>query len=302
MNEMQSGLVSVILPFANAARFLREAIDSVLAQSHQSWELLLVDDGATDGSTVIAQSYAAEFPEKVRYLSHPDRGNHGVTRSRNLGASHARGQYIAILDADDVWLPEMLENRVADLERHPDAGLAYGPSEYWFSWDEAGSQEPDSVPPVAPADRLYLPPYLLLHTHPIGIFGAPCPSSFVMRREAFAAIGGFVEEFCPATRQLYEDTAFLSKAYLKIPVYVGGRCLERYRCDSKSIWHRSRGTSIEESERSFYFRWLRRDLKSERITDPEIWKAVRRAGWMYWMPLPAAFTRLLRRAANRLRR
>jgi len=299
---MQAGLVSVVLPFANASRFLREAIDSVLAQCYRHWELLLVDDGACDGSAEIAKAYASRFPEKVRYLKHADGHNHGVTRSRNLAAENAQGEYLAILDADDVWLPEMLENRAADLEGHPEAGLTFGPSEYWYSWSGLNVPESDYLPPIAPGPRLYQPPFLLLNTHPIGGGGAPCPSSFVMRREAFAKIGGFVEEFCPATRQLYEDTAFLSKAYLKVPVYVGERSFERYRCDSQSIWHRTRGTSLEELERKFYFRWLRGYLRSEGIADPAIWKAVRRAGWMYWGPLPASLTRLLRRAGNRLGR
>lgn len=298
--EAQKGLVSIILPFANAGDFLVEAIESALAQTYSNWELLLIDDGSTDGSEAIAQKYADASPGKVRCLTHPDRRNLGVTRSRNRGAQEAHGEYLAFLDADDVWLPEMLETRVAALSAHLDAGLVYGPSEYWYGWNREDGAQSDSVPPVAPGDRLYMPPYLLLNTHPLGRYGAPCPSSFVMRREAFQQIGGFVEDFHPATKQLYEDSAFLSKVYLELPVFVGEQSLERYRCRRTSIWNRTVGTRSEEPERRFYFRWLRDYLHSKSITDPEIWKAVRREGWMYGLPLPARVTYLLRRASNRL--
>ncbi|HEY2466588.1 MAG TPA: glycosyltransferase [Terracidiphilus sp.] len=299
---MDKSLVSVILPFANAGPFLGEAIESVLAQTYRNWELLLVDDGGSDGSSEVAKEYAAGTPAKIHYLTHPDRGNHGVTRSRNRGIEEATGEFIAILDADDAWLPRMLETRVRALIEHPEASLAYGPSEYWASWNDAASESVDSIPAIAPGDCVYTPPFLFLHSHPFGELGAPCPSSFVMRREAARQIGGFVEEFCPATKQLYEDTAFLSKMYLAFPVVVGTQSLERYRIHPSSIWHRTKGTSAEEDERRFYFHWLRNYLRTKAVTDPRIWKAVRRKGWMYSVPLPSRVTHLLRRIINRLNR
>ena len=65
--------VSIVTPFLDAARFIEEAIESVVAQTYASWELLLVDDGSSDGSTEIAMRYAAACPSKIRYLSHPMR-------------------------------------------------------------------------------------------------------------------------------------------------------------------------------------------------------------------------------------
>src|SRR5262249_6096994 len=99
-------LVSVVTPFWNARSFIAEAIESVLAQEFQSWELLLVDDGATDGSTDIARDYAGRFPEKIRYLEHEGHANRGSSCARNLGIRDAKGAYIAFLDADDVWTPD----------------------------------------------------------------------------------------------------------------------------------------------------------------------------------------------------
>jgi len=295
------GLVSVTIPFYNREKFLAEAIESVLAQTYSHWELFLVDDGATDGSPEIARGYAARFPQRIHYLQHADRANWGATRSRNLGAAAAHGEYLAFLDSDDIWLPNKLEHQVALMEANPEAGMCCSPSEYWYSWDDhAQAQACDGVESVAPPDRLYFPPSLFAKTYPFGKDGAPCPSSFLIRRRAFDFIGGFVESFNTTTNYLYEDIAFLNKAYLRIAVYVSGLCTDRYRCRSDSPWFQAVGTTRDEHGRRFYFRWLREYLCTQGIAEPSVLRAVRRAGWMYRFPLPAGITKLLRRAGNRL--
>src|SRR5216684_3354263 len=102
---MNRPLTSVIMIFLNAEKFIQEAIESVFAQGYDSWELLLVDDGSTDSSTVLALRYAEQYPVKVRYIEHEGHQNRGMSASRNLGIRHAQGEYLAFLDADDVWLP-----------------------------------------------------------------------------------------------------------------------------------------------------------------------------------------------------
>jgi glycosyltransferase involved in cell wall biosynthesis len=79
-----SPLVSIILPFLNAEKFIQETIESVLAQTYKTWELLLVDDSSTDASTNIAHRIAQQYPQKVRYLEHPGHQNRGLSTSRNL--------------------------------------------------------------------------------------------------------------------------------------------------------------------------------------------------------------------------
>lgn len=111
-----------------------------------------------------------------------------------------------------------------------------------------------------------------------------------------------MEAFNPDTYQLYEDTAFLSKLYLKVPVYVTGTCTDRYRCHPESIWFRTQATTREEEERRFYFFWLISYLRDAKITDPVVSNAVFRQGWMYRLPLPARITGLLRRVGRRLSR
>jgi glycosyltransferase involved in cell wall biosynthesis len=83
--------VSVITPFFNAERFLEETIESVFAQTYPHWELLLIDDGATDGSTALARCYAEKFPGQVCYLEHEGHQNLGKSTSRNVGIWRATG-------------------------------------------------------------------------------------------------------------------------------------------------------------------------------------------------------------------
>src|SRR5215208_3477198 len=123
MTGNEAPRVSVITIFFNAEEFFAEAIESVLAQSYSDWELLLVDDGSTDRSTEIAQSYASLYPQRVRYLELAGHQNRGMSASRNLGISSARGALIAFLDADDIWLPYKLDEQVAILSSQPEAAM-----------------------------------------------------------------------------------------------------------------------------------------------------------------------------------
>lgn len=108
--------LSVIIPTYNRVDYLREAIESVLAQTFTDFELIVVDDGSTDGTRELAASYKG----RVRYISQQ---NCGPSAARNNGIKNAVGRYIAFLDSDDIWLPEMLAKQVAMLSKDPAAGL-----------------------------------------------------------------------------------------------------------------------------------------------------------------------------------
>ncbi|HVZ85092.1 MAG TPA: glycosyltransferase [Terracidiphilus sp.] len=299
--EPVRGLVSVTIPFLNAERFLAETVESVRAQSYAHWELLLVDDGSTDGSTALAKAYAEREPLRVRYLEHEGHRNLGVNAARNLGARHARGEYLAFLDSDDLWLPRKLEESVAALEKHPEAGLLFGSTEYWYEWDPVGNRgRNDVTPPLAPGERVYAPPALAALSYPLGEYGAACPCSFLLRCWAFERVGGFDEAFAPATFQLYEDVAFLTKLYLHVPVYVSSACLDRNRCSPHSMTRQAENMRKEEAARRYYFQWLRDYLRQQAVHDPAIWRAVRRESWFYALPLPAA--KQVRRVRNKARR
>lgn len=119
--------VSIITALYNHEAFVGEAIESVLAQSYQDFELILWDDGSRDGSLEIARRYARKDPKRIKCYTHEDRGNHGQENTRNEALKAASGRYICLLDSDDLWLPHKLEQQVALMESRPEVGLVYAP-------------------------------------------------------------------------------------------------------------------------------------------------------------------------------
>src|SRR5262245_4518179 len=107
---MQPPLASVIIPAYNAERFLRQAVESALAQSYPNVEVLVIDDGSTDGTRQLADELA-KADGRLRVITQQ---NAGVGAARNRGIAEARGKYIAPLDADDFWYPEKLARQVGE--------------------------------------------------------------------------------------------------------------------------------------------------------------------------------------------
>lgn len=114
--------VQVILPCYNAERYLARTLEAAMAQTFRDFEILLVDDGSTDGSRAIAERFAVEHPGKLRYL-HQENQGHVVARNRALETADA--ELIAMLDADDVWRPEHLARSVELLDARPEIGLTH---------------------------------------------------------------------------------------------------------------------------------------------------------------------------------
>lgn len=110
--------VSVIIPAYNCAAYLPAALNSVLSQSYQPKEVIVVDDGSTDQTADIARSHSG-----VICISQP---NGGLSNARNTGISAAKGEYIALLDADDIWTPEILAEQMKMIASHPDVGFLFG--------------------------------------------------------------------------------------------------------------------------------------------------------------------------------
>lgn len=118
--------VSIVVPCFQAARFLRPALESVVAQTFGAWELCAVDDGSSDGTAAILLEYERRLPGRFQLLRHPAGANRGVSASRNLALRQARGRYIAFLDADDCWRPDKLAGQVPVLANDPGIALVYG--------------------------------------------------------------------------------------------------------------------------------------------------------------------------------
>jgi glycosyltransferase involved in cell wall biosynthesis len=112
-------LVSVVIPVFNGERFLREAVESVLAQQYSSLEIIVVDDGSTDGTANVARS----LPETVRYLYQT---NQGPAAARNRGIEQAQGSLIAFADADDLWPADKLELQLPYLIKEPAVDIVLG--------------------------------------------------------------------------------------------------------------------------------------------------------------------------------
>ena len=267
--------VSVVVIFLDEERFLGEAVESVLGQTFDDWELLLVDDGSTDASTETARRYAEHSAGRVRYLDHPGHENRGMSATRNLGVAHARGRYVAFLDADDVWEPNKLAEQVAIFDAHPEVGMVCGTSLYWRSWTGAPGDEDVAVAVGGPQDRATPPPGLSLALYPLGEGAAPCPSSLVVRRGVLERVGGFEEHFRGAN-QLYEDQGFLAKVYLDAPVYVASACWDRYRQHPDSCVAEVTRAGRYHDVRRYFLEWFE-DYLADHPAPPAVREALRRA-------------------------
>jgi GT2 family glycosyltransferase len=120
-----SGLVSVIVPTFDRRNTLREAVESILAQSHRDVEVIVVDDGSTDGTRELMTSGLTDPRVRYRYQA-----NAGVSSARNTGLDLATGDYIAFLDSDDAWKPWHLSLLLAGFERLPEAGMIWTDTEF----------------------------------------------------------------------------------------------------------------------------------------------------------------------------
>lgn len=161
--------VSVIVPCHNAAPYLGEALDSLLAQRPSPWEVIVVDDGSTDGGAAIA---AAHGPP-VRCFRQE---NQGIAATRNQGLRLAGGDLIAFLDADDLWPADSLGLRLGKLAENP-------------RWDGVyGGVEAFASPELSEEERLSLPV-------PAGIQAGRLAGALLLKREVFERVGGFDTEF-----------------------------------------------------------------------------------------------------------
>ena len=183
--------ISVLLPVYNGSRFLAVAIDSILAQSFQDFELLILNDGSSDDSAVIAQGYT---DPRIRYFEHE---NIGLAATLNKGASYAQGEFLFRQDQDDVSCKDRFSRQVSYLDAHPNVALL-------GTWSRVFVDGNPNVP-----DRYHRHP-----TDPATIAlrslfnSAFVHSSVAIRRSAFEAIGGYS---CDSMRQPPEDFELWSR-------------------------------------------------------------------------------------------
>ena len=286
MNAPAQPLVSVIMIFYNSESFIQEAIDSVFEQTYLNWELILVDDGSEDGSSAIAQQAADMRPGQVCRVEHAGHINQGMSASRNLGLSVARGKYVAFLDADDIYLPQKLEKQVAILEAHPQAGMVFGPSLHWYSW--TGRREHTRLDflrkmNIQP-DSLLQPPRLV-RAFLFNRVWTPGTCSVLVRRDVIDQVGGFEDSF----KGMMEDQIFFYKVGMHATTFAESGTWDRYRQHSGST---SVSAMIEGEYDIFrpnpsyeaFYRWLYTYFKAKHIHSPLLWLGLYRKFWKYRFP------------------
>jgi glycosyltransferase involved in cell wall biosynthesis len=170
--------VSVIIPAYNAIAYLKEAVDSVLKQTFTDFEVLIVDDGSSDGTV----EWASQIPDpRVRLISQENQGSSGA---RNTGITAAQGEYIALLDADDIWQPTKLQKQVRYLEENPSIGLV---DTWTVLINQQGQSTGKIVVSYAEGDDVWKQ---LVQFKPV----CPCDSTPLIRRRCFETVGLFNTE------------------------------------------------------------------------------------------------------------
>lgn len=168
-------VISVVIPVYNGAKTIKETIESVLQQTYQSFEIIVINDGSQDETLAVINSIQ---DQRVKVFSYP---NAGLSASRNRGFAQARGEYIAFLDADDLWTKDKLEAQLEALQQNPQAAVAY-------SWTDHIDEDGKFLRPASynscsgnVYERLLIGNFLV------------CGSNTLIRAQALTKIGGFDE-------------------------------------------------------------------------------------------------------------
>jgi glycosyltransferase involved in cell wall biosynthesis len=217
--------VSVIIPCYNTGRFLRDAIESVLSQSYREFEVIVVDDGSTDGSAAIAESFAG-----IRVIR---QANAGVSAARNRATEGAAGEFVVYLDADDRLLPRALEVGVECLRAHGDCGFVYGFSRGILA-DGVLIEDPAPAPVH---DAGYAA--LLAGNAPLP------PASVMFRRSAVLEAGGF-----PVGVKLAEDYDLYLRVAARFPVFCHNQVVAEYRQHDANACHVSPFKTMRGAQRA----------------------------------------------------
>lgn len=284
--------VSVIVPTYNVEKYISSAVLSVLNQTYENFELLIIDDGSPDRSVEICQQFT---DPRIKIISQKNRGLAGA---RNTGIRHAQGEYLAFLDGDDFWEPEMLAKNVAHLESSPDVGVSFNRSAFV---DQKGNPLGTyTMPQLENIDLV-----CLLRGSPIGN-----GSAVVIRREVFEAIRfqdnlyGTVEDFYFDDRfRQSEDIECWLRIILQTPWKIAGipDVLTCYRVNTtglsanfikqlsswEKVFEKTRSYApekvapLENMARAYQLRYLARSAVRMRVGD-SAFQLINRALSTYW--------------------
>jgi len=220
MPQPHSPLVSIVLPTYNGSRYLSEAIESCLAQTHQDWELIVVDDCSRDSTPEIITRYVAQDP-RIRTIRHPS--NQKLPRALNTGHAAARGTYLTWISDDNRYLPLALEEMTRFLEEHPTVGVVYADcvmindrGEYLQDW------------PAQPASRI--------------AYMNSLRACFLYRRSVYEMVGGY-----DANQFLAEDWDFWLRAARHFELVPLHKTLYQYRWHDQSLTKAANRSQVRDS-------------------------------------------------------
>lgn len=211
--QSMCGMVSVIIPTYNGGKFICHAIDSVLNQTYNNYEIIVIDDGSTDNTKKVIR----EYNSKIKYIYHD---NKGLSFSRNVGLTEAEGEYIVMLDADDILDRNYLETQLMNLNREHGCEIVVCRNKIFFKLDRTGA------PKVKKIWRLFKNDYDI-HIYYRNI--AP-PHAFMFRINLVREIGGFDESL-----RACEDYDFWFRAISRKKVNYNPLSKVYYRKHSKSM-------------------------------------------------------------------
>lgn len=210
-------MVSILLCTYNRENLIRESIDSILGQTYTDFELLLVDDGSTDGTKELLNSYKDE-----RIRLYPFEENRYYCRAANWGMQQMRGEYLAIANSDDVWCPKKLERQMEYLEKHPECGVCFTYSDVI---DENGQPADEDFPDIAEMLKRRFDTQEEWMRYFFRDGNCLAHPSAVIPRQIIERVGGFHLLFCQGA-----DLDMWIRILRIAPIYVVPEILTRYRC------------------------------------------------------------------------
>jgi len=210
-------IVDIIVPAFNAAKYLPFALQSVLSQTFEDWRVLLVDDGSTDNTEQVVASFRDRFGSRIQYIRQENRG---LPAARNTAIRASSGEFLALLDADDVWFPNRLEESLKILRARPQAGLSYG--------GITGIDSEGRIGDTFVGNQRYaegnIAPYIYMRKVEL-----PCPT-MTFRRKCIEQVGLFDE-----TMRATEDRDLWLRIALRYEVAFVPKVIAYYRVSANSM-------------------------------------------------------------------
>lgn len=257
---MNLAAVSICVPAYKAERYLAETLESVRKQTFTDWELIVTEDGSRDGTEAIVRAFAATVTQPVRYLRHDP--NRGLPATRNAGFAAARAEWIALLDADDLWLPEHLAQLVETRAAHT-AAFVFASSQIFDSETGAQLDLRDATPALAasPVESLYAGKMIIQ------------PSSAFFSRTLLEKVGGFSTDF-----PICNDLDFLLRQALAGAIFAHtghASCLYRKHPDAMSTKSARLIAEVGDIRRRYQARVPLPSSQKKRLIAKAYWNASR---------------------------